>query len=227
MSQTNVYPIHCPQCKAQQDEVLYDSLEVNSEPELRKRLLENKINRVNCASCGFDFVVDKQLLYHDGEGGWMIYLSPNPPEQAKQAEEEFAAVLKDLRAMAPNDSNFPEVDLVLSRIEMVERIFVREANLNPRVIEYVKYLIYTQNLDQFMPETHALLINGQECTEEQLCFVVQDVASKKLESLLHYKRESYEDLLELWVQDGELSLMHQLFPGPYLSARGYLIQDEV
>src|SRR5690606_40910704 len=108
-----------------------------------------------------------------------------------------------------------------------ERIFVREADLDPRVIEYVKYLIYTQNLDKFMPENSALLLNGQECNEENLCFVVQDIETRKLESLLHYKRETYEDLVELLVQDGELSLIHQLFPGPYSSARAYLIQDEV
>lgn len=227
MAQTDIYPIQCPKCKCQQDQVLYDSLDVGKEPDLRKQLLENRLNRVTCDACGFEFYVDKNLLYHDSREGWMIYLSPSTQEKSDEAIREFDQVLVDMKALLPSGQKMPSVDLVLSRIELVERIFVREADLNPRVIEYVKYLIYTQNLDQFMPETHALLLNGQECNKENLCFVVQDVESKKLETLLHYKRETYEDLLDLWVQDGELSLIHQLFPGPYISARGYLIQDEI
>ncbi len=227
MSQTDTYSLRCPKCNAQQDEVLYDTVDVGKEPELRKLLMENKLNAVVCHACGHRFRIDKALLYHDSRAGWMVYMNPHPLEDSVKAEEEFRHVLDDLRGVLPSDAKLPEVDLVLSRIELVERIFVREAGLNPRVVEYVKYLVYTQNLDQFLPEEKALLLNGQECTEEQLCFVVQDVESHKLESLLHYNREAYDSLVELLVQDGELSLVHQLFPGPYFSARAYLVQDEV
>ncbi|MDF3130649.1 CpXC domain-containing protein [Kiritimatiellaeota bacterium B1221] len=227
MAQTSTYPIQCPECKSQQDEVLYDSLDVGKEPELRKQLLENKLNRIKCNSCHFEFHIDKNLLYHDSKGGWMIFHSPSTMENADTAIEEFDKVLRDMKELLPSGQELPPVDLVLTRVELVERIFVREAELDPRVIEYVKYLIYTQNLDKFMPENSALLLNGQECNEENLCFVVQDLETRKLESLLHYKRETYEDLVELLVQDGELSLIQQLFPGPYTSARAYLIQDEI
>jgi len=227
MAQTSTYPIQCPECKSQQDEVLYDSIDVGKEPELRKQLIENKLNRVKCTSCHFEFYVDKNLLYNDSRGGWMIYLTPHAIEDSETAIAEFDKVLEDMSGLLPSGKSLPPIDLVLSRIELVERIFVREAGLDPRVIEYVKYLIYTQNLDKYMPENSALLVNGQECNEENLCFVVQDVETRKLESLLHYKRETYEDLVELLAQDGELSLVQQLFPGPYTSARSYLIQDEV
>lgn len=227
MAQTSTYPIQCPECKSQQDEVLYDSLDVGNEPVLRKQLLENKLNRVKCNGCHFEFNVDKNLLYHDSRGGWMIYLSPNSMENAETAIAEFDKVLRDMEELLPSGKSLPPVDLVLSRIELVERIFVREAELDPRVIEYVKYLIYTQNLDKFLPENSALLLNGQECNEENLCFVVQDMETRKLESLLHYKRGTYDDLVELLAQDGELSLIQQLFPGPYTSARSYLIQDDI
>lgn len=227
MAQTSTYPIQCPECKSQQDEVLYDSLDVGKEPDLRKQLIENRLNRVKCNACSYEFYVDKNVLYNDSKEGWMIFLNPHPVDKSKDAINEFDKVLKDMRDLLPSDEKMPEVDLVLSRIELVERIFVREANLDPRVIEYVKYLIYTQNLDKFMPESYALLLNGQECDQENLCFVLQDVETKKLESLLHYKRETYESLVDLLAQDGELSLVNQLFPGPYSSARSYLIQDDI
>jgi hypothetical protein len=227
MAQTNTYSIRCPQCSAQQDEILYDGVEVSSEPSLRRMLLENKLNLVTCSSCGHAFRVDKNMLYHDEAHGWMVYLHPARMEDHRQAEEEFRNVLDDLRAVLPDGRDLPAVDLVISRVELVERVFAREADLDPRVLEYVKYLIYTQNLDQFMPEEKALLLNAQECTEEHLCFVVQDLESRKLESVLQYKREAYDSLLEIHQQDREHSLVGQLFPGPYISARAYLVEDEV
>lgn len=227
MAQTSTYPIQCPECKSQQDEVLYDSIDVGKEPELRKQLIENRLNRVKCNACAYEFYVDKNLLYNDSREGWMIFLNPHPIDKADTAISEFDKVIQDMKDLLRSDDEMPEVDLVLSRIELVERIFVREAGLDPRVIEYVKYLIYTQNLDKFMPENYALLLNGQECNEENLCFVLQDVETRKLESLLHYKRETYDDLVDLLIQDGELSLIQQLFPGPYSSARAYLVQDEI
>ncbi|MCC5849625.1 MAG: CpXC domain-containing protein [Verrucomicrobia bacterium] len=227
MPQTNSYPIRCPKCGSQQDELLYDSIDVGKEPDLRRQLLENKLNAVTCNECGHQFRIDKNLLYHDSRAGWMIYMNPTSVEKYDEAESEFRQVLDDLRSVMPSDQKMPEVDLVLSRIELVERIFVREAGFHPKVIEYVKYLIYTQNLDQFLPEDKALLLNGQECNEEQLCFVVQDVNTHKLETLMHYKREAYDSLLELLQQDGELSLANQLFPGPYVSARAYLMQEDI
>jgi len=226
MAQTNTYSIRCVKCGAQQDEDLYDSVDVGKEPELRKRLLENRLNAVTCNSCGHAFRIDKNLLYHDSRAGWMIYLNPHSLENADEAEREFREVLTDLVSVLPSGQKLPEVDLVLSRVELVERVFVRESGFHPKIIEYVKYLVYSQNLDQFMPEEKALLLNGQECTEEQLCFVVQDVNTHKLETLLHYSREAYDSLLELLTQDGDQSLAHQLFPGPYISARAYLMRDE-
>lgn len=227
MAQTATYPIACPECKSQQDEVLYDSINVASEPELRKQLLEHKLDRVTCASCGFSFHVEKPLLYDDADSGWMIYLQPASVEQADAAIEEFRNVLSDLEGLLPTGESLPPVDLVLSRVEMMERIFVREAGFDPAILEYAKYLIYTQNLDAFMPETHALLLNGPECTEENLCFVVQNTETRQLETLLHYQRDTYDSLVELDLQEGDQSLVRQLFPGPYISARAYLMQDEI
>jgi len=227
MAQTATYPIACPECKSQQDEVLYDSIEVGAEPDLRKRLLEHQLNRVTCAACGFSFHVDKPLLYHDAASGWMVFLQPASPEDADAAIREFDKVLQDLEGLLPTGESLPPTDLVLSRIELMERIFVREAGLDPAVLEYAKYLVYTQNLDAFLPETHALLLNGPECTPEQLCFVVQNTETRQLETLLHYQRETYDSLVELDLQEGGQSLVRQLFPGPYISARAYLMQDEV
>lgn len=227
MSQKNTYPIRCPQCEGQQDEELYDSIDISADPSLKALLLENKVNVVTCVGCGHQFRVDKNLLYNDPNRKLMIYLKPTQVDQHSEAEDEFRSVIQDLELSLPEENHLPNVELVLSRIELVERIFIHEAELNQRVVEYVKYMIYTQNLDQLMPEEKALLFNAQDSTDEELCFVLQDVQSQKLESVLQYKRQGYDSVLELLEQDGENSLVAQLFPGPYISARAYLMGEEI
>ncbi len=227
MAQSSIYPIKCPSCGHEQQVSLFESVDVKEDPSHRKDLLEGRLNQISCATCAFEFVVDKSLLYSDPDAGWMLYLHPSLPEEMAQAEEEFATVLADLEEVLPSDQKLPEVDLVLSRNDLIERIFVREMGLNPKVIEYIKYLIYTQNLEQFLPEEKILLLNADGCDENSLAFVVQDRETRKLETMLQYNRESYDSLLELLVEDGDQSLVNQLFPGPCYSARAYLMQDEI
>lgn len=227
MIQQNSYPIQCPQCKAQQDEDLYDSIDVAEDPNLRTLLLENRINLVSCQKCKHQFRIDKNLLYTDPKLSLMVYLMPTSIDDHREAEENFEKVLEDLYGALPPEQKMPKVDLVLSRVELVETIFLAETGLDRRAAEYVKYMIYTQNLDQLMPEEKALLFNAQDSNDENLVFVVQDVSSQKLESVLQYKREGYDMVMELLEQDGENSLVAQLFPGAYISARAYLMNEEI
>ena len=68
-----------------------------------------------------------------------------------------------------------------------------------------------------------LLFNAQDSTPENLCFVVQDVASRKLERLLYYNRKAYEELCAMFSGAEQAQALRKLFPGPYVSARAVLL----
>ncbi len=225
MSEKKPYTIKCPKCGEQQEAHLYESINVRKEPELRDQLMANKINEVTCAACGFAFRVDKPLLYIDQDHALMIYLIPASEQQYDTGEDQFNEFLRNMLGLLPVDFRAPEVQLVFSRIELVERIFLVEAGLNPRIIEYIKHTIYTQNGAKIPAQQKAILFNAQDSTDETLCFVVQDVASRKFEAVLQYQRETY-DLLDEMFADGEKSAdLIELFPGPYISARRLFLED--
>jgi hypothetical protein len=200
---------------------LCDALRFSSDPDLREALLANTLNQVHCG-CGHTFRVDKNLLVHDDRHGVMIYLAPAPADRAAEVERSFVETLRQMTRALPDGMAPPRVMLTLSRVELIERIFLVEAGLDERLIEYVKHTIYTRNLRQVPFEHKLLLFNAQDSTPDHLHFVVMDAASHRLESVVQFPRPAYQALAETFNQDHETGRLLELFPGPYISARRVL-----
>ena len=205
---------------------LYESINVQTSPDLKKRLLANQMNTVTCEQCALTFRVDKPLLYHDPARRFMIYQIPLGENAAEAGEREFTESLGRLSGLMPKDIPAPDVSLVFSRTELVERIFLRDAGLNERIIEYIKYMIYARNSSKINAATKILLFDAEDSTPEALCFVVQDVKSRKLESVLQYDRKTYTALCETFDKDDQTPTLLELFPGPYISARRLLLTEK-
>ncbi len=225
MSQKMNYSIQCPKCSKEQEAELYESISVQTDPLLKDQLLRNQLNLVRCVSCGFAFRVDKPLLYSDIERRLMIYLIPVRGGTVEEGCRQFGECLKRVNQLLPKDVEVPNLHLVFSQVELVERIFLVEAGLNERVVEYIKHLIYTRNAGKLDPRQKILLFNAEDSTPETLYFVVQDAASRKLESVVQYSREAYQGLLEMFDSDEHTPSLLELFPGPYISARQVLLLE--
>ena len=205
---------------------LYESINVQTSPELKKKLMANQMNTVTCKQCALTFWVDKPLLYHDPVRHFMIYQIPMGENAVENGERQFTESLGRLSGLMPKDIQAPDVSLVFSRTELVERIFLRDAGLNERIIEYIKYMIYIRNMGKVDPVKKILLFDVEDSTPEALCFVVQDAQSKKLETVLHYNRKTYTALCETFDKDDQTPTLLELFPGPYISARRLLLKEK-
>jgi hypothetical protein len=225
MSQQKEYEIRCPKCAHEQTVQLYESINVQASPELKDRLLHNRLNLVECENCKVSFRVDKPLLYSDPALRLMIYLIPLKGSTVEEGCAQFAECIKRVNEILPQDIPVPNIHLVFSQVELVERIFLVEADLNERVIEYIKYLIYGKNVDRLKPEDKILLFNAEDSTPEKLCFVVQDAKTRRLESVLHFSRDAYKSLLEMFDSDEHTPNLFELFPGPYINARLVLLKE--
>ena len=206
---------------------LWDSITVDEDPELREALLSNRINRVECAGCRKSFRVDKPLIYQDREQDVFVHYDPLVGGRVlADAEAAFRAALAELNRLLPKDVPPPEAHLVVEWSELVERVFLLEEGLDARLVEHVKYMMYQQNPDKLSAEKKNLLFDAQDSTDDQLCFVVQDRATKKLEAVLNFARADYEALVNVFDSGEQLALLEEQFPGPYYSGRLRLLQDE-
>lgn len=217
MSVRKPYTIPCPKCKCGGQVELYESVNVAENPELRDAIMGDQLNRVACGDCGYEFRVDKPLLYNDPAHELMLWWMPEGAKNPGATAAEVRAMEEQITPSSEG-ADVPELQLVFDRTEFIERIFLVEAGLDPRVVEYVKYLIYSKNDAKITADKKRLLFNAQDSTEEQLCFVVQDIETRKLQNLLHYQREAYRGLTEMFSGEGGAGLK-ELFPGPHISAR--------
>ena len=224
MSQSKIHEITCPQCRQSAEVELYDSINARTDRYLRNALMESKLNSTTCANCNHSFLIEKPLLYNDPDRKLMIYWVPTNDEDQETGEKEFQDLVSCMTTAIPNGVELPEIHLVFSRSELVERIFLRESDLDERIIEYIKYMILVKNEERIRISDKALLFNAQDSNEKSLCFVVQDVRTKRLETVIEYSRQAYEAICEIFDQDDQTAGLLEMFPGPYISARRQLIQ---
>lgn len=224
MSEKKQYNITCPSCRFQQDVELYESINVGADPALKQMLMENRLNRVECVNCDQSFRIDTPLLYNDPANNVLIHWLPAVGGVTQeQILEDFDQSMTELDKLLPADMVPPRVRLVFTRVELVELIFIIEAGMNERVVEYIKYSIYTRNAAKVSPEKFRLLLSVHDSTEEELCFAMQDVETQELSDLLRYGRPAYESLVEMY--DSNAEEFFEMFPGPYVNARQLLLEE--
>jgi hypothetical protein len=224
MSASNKYSIHCPKCEHDQEVELYDSINVAQEPMLKDLLLKNQLNRVECESCQMSFRVDKPVLYHDADRNILIHWMPDVACSRDEILDEFDDAMEKLRTTFPADMEPPRVRLVFTRVELVELMFMIEAGMDERVVEYVKYTIHTQNMSRVPPADKQLLLNVEDSTADELLFAVRNVETSELEDVLRYPRTAYRGVQKMYKENPDEFM--ELFPGPYISARTALVEEQ-
>ncbi len=65
MSMESRESIKCPKCGADQEVIVWSSLNVGLDPELRVRLFNGEINMFECSKCQHKAFLNAPLLYHD------------------------------------------------------------------------------------------------------------------------------------------------------------------
>jgi hypothetical protein len=78
-------------------------------------------------------------------------------------------------------------------------------------------------MEKVDPKKFRLLLNVQDSTDDELCFVMQDVESQTLGEILRYGRPAYQSMVDLYDENSEEFL--DMFPGPCISARNLLLED--
>ena len=66
----------CGECGNKQEGEVWDTINVQVNPELKEKLLEGKVNFFRCRNCGLEGDIPMELLYHDMDKGYCVQLSP-------------------------------------------------------------------------------------------------------------------------------------------------------
>ena len=68
--------IQCPDCSAKYEALIWDTINAQVSPEAKTALLNGKTNMFTCPQCKKAFLLDRPLLYHDMQIGYMAWYFP-------------------------------------------------------------------------------------------------------------------------------------------------------
>jgi hypothetical protein len=125
---TGTARVTCPACGREHDVQLVQSINTQTDPDAKQKLLAGDFNVLTC-ECSRRTQLVSELLYHDPVGNLFIQVAPTDEAMAK-GEAAFAA------AGAQGTQR-----LVPSLNALVEKIKIADAGLEDWVVEMVKVLL--------------------------------------------------------------------------------------
>lgn len=213
VSTRRTHLIGCPRCSNQFEVELWDAISVSDHSNAREDVMQNRLNRVVCPTCELSFRIDKPLLYIDPGRGFAVWWVPDGTREPERIYAEFRL----LEAQIEQHTGGVPLRLLLAfdRRELVERIFIAEAGLDERLVEYVKYLVLSRNPRHLDPTRHRLRFAGSPSNEDNadVDFVVEDTTTGRLEGVLRYSRNAFSQVEQMFGRSPAEALA-ELFPTP-------------
>lgn len=140
MSKTSRANIVCISCGESSDIEVYTSINVKQDPELRDKVLDNKLFDFKCYSCGEVITTFHDVLYHDPINRFMVWLT-------KPDNQNIIFFSKNsLRIMEILGEGCEGYKLRIARspFHWIERIRTLECKMDDRIIELYKFGIKTK-----------------------------------------------------------------------------------
>ena len=131
MTQMDSHKINCPQCGNIQDTVVWSSLNVTLDPDLRRKLFNGEINVFVCEKCENKALINVSLLYHDMHRQYCVQYFPEEalrdPEFLKNFTKDGKFKLDKLSTMMGKIGQYMvEPHIVFDLNEMIRYIEFRD-----------------------------------------------------------------------------------------------------
>lgn len=140
MSKSSDISYTCPRCQKQSRFTVWQSINVDLDPLLKKQVMDGSLFVFHCPFCGFSQEVGYSVLYHDQRNRYMIWWIPeeeNGKQQYNVVElNQYARTLPGYR-----------LRLVPSFNRLREKIYIFDCGLDDRAIEILKRYVWSAYLE--------------------------------------------------------------------------------
>ncbi len=133
MSKSHKTRIICPNCQTRGEFEIWDSINVDLNPELRENLFSDDIFIYECPQCGHKMGIPYDTIYHDMQHKFMIFFSFFEPEDFTYEPLDLSDIPHLMK-----DYTYRQVNGLW---EFKEKILILEKGLNDVAIERMKYAI--------------------------------------------------------------------------------------
>ena len=152
--------ITCPQCKTQSEFVVWDSINVDLDPEMRDKVLNNEAFQWHCPHCGAKAYIPFGTLYHDMRHKFMLMFTPDEPTDHDKYETT------DIPEPLGGTTDQYTFRCVYGINNLKEKIHIFEHELNDVAIEKLKYIL-THYVDDFAYDDEEIFFAGVTNADER------------------------------------------------------------
>ncbi len=200
MSKERIEIIKCPKCGAEGGFTIWDSINVELNPELKEKILNEELFVWTCPSCGAEIFIQASTIYHDMKGKTMIFFDFNDDEAEKESEIEVPEMFSSL-----GDYQFR---IVHNLMDMKEKIIILDNSLNDIAIEYLKFclrhFIYKDNIQDEDEIRFSGLCRADESDQILVSFVI--IGPEENKGTLEIPIARYESFLTKVKSDPRFTL---------------------
>ncbi|MGE3752796.1 MAG: CpXC domain-containing protein [Planctomycetota bacterium] len=135
MSTPEVQTLECSVCLTAYEATYWSSVNGTLRPDLRADLMHNRLNWTTCPGCGCQGLVSS-VLYHDQARKFMVWVREPDADGVIRLEPEAVRFV----GILPNYV----LRIVPTRDALIEKMHTFELSLDDRIIEMLKYGLWTQ-----------------------------------------------------------------------------------
>lgn len=177
-------------------------------------LFRGSLNCVECPQCHATLNVPAQLIYRDHKRPFMAVQSSHP----LSAEEEASLALQldesATEAAQSEGLQRPQVRLVFTRPDFLEKIALHQHELDDRIVEYAKYQLFNGGAEGITPQRHRLLFDFTQKDSGRLIFLIYDRKNGRPIRILQVPMEEFQNLTEEFQNNPDLRQeLERCFPG--------------
>lgn len=151
--------IVCPECGANSEIDMWESVNVTLDPAMYKKVRDGSLFKYRCPNCGFKSRLVYPTLYHDMEKKQMVYLctTANFADDAKKRFDDMrsgktAELVKETEEGGADCKSALDSDYTLRIVptydKLKEKLFILDAGLDDRVIELYKLTLWSMLSEQ-------------------------------------------------------------------------------
>ena len=124
--------LECPQCHTKQIILVWDSVNVHENPELKENLFKGEINAFRCENCEYFERLQVPLLYHDQHRGILVWYFPlshieNDKTFLDHFNEQGVFQIKEMELLNEDlAAEFQRIHVVFDMAELVRYVWFRE-----------------------------------------------------------------------------------------------------
>ena len=138
MSECSKEQVNCPRCHYDSPMTVWNSINIDLNPELKEKLLDGELYHWKCEGCGLEIDVPFGTLYHDMEHKFMLFFSP-----WKEDDNKYNGIVIPVPSgMELKGYTFRSV---FGMNELREKISILESDLNDIAIERMKFFMKLDN----------------------------------------------------------------------------------